>query len=127
MSTPTTLEAARDQMKEWIWSGKFGSLKNFDLRIDTSDPSAGRHRVVLKFNTITHSYSVVGKPASPVRPPESDTGYLGCVMSDRLPLAGETWTRGSDLADGSFSRATWDRIVQDILSAELSAAAEVEA
>ena len=34
-------------------------------------------------------------------------------------LPGETWTRGSDLADGKFNRETWERILRDIIRNEL--------
>lgn len=45
--------------------------------------------------------------------------YLGCTVSKRKPRAGETWTRGNDLADGEFNRKTWDRIKNDIIGYEL--------
>jgi hypothetical protein len=56
-----------------------------------------------------------------VRPPttENDRGYVGCTSSARMPLAGESWTRGSDLADGNFSMETWNDIMTDIVSNEI--------
>ena len=45
--------------------------------------------------------------------------YLGCIVSRRTARAGETWTMGNDLADGSYSRATWNSIITDILAYEL--------
>lgn len=119
MSDLTTLEGVRDQLKEWIWRGKFASTANFSLDIEE-----GRQAVTLRFKTTLHTYSIVGRPHG--APVGGRLGYLGCVVSNRHPRPGETWTRGSDLADGDLSEGTWDRIVQDILSVELAAAAEVE-
>jgi hypothetical protein len=49
----------------------------------------------------------------------ADEGYLGAVVSNRRPRAGEDWTRGDDLADGSYSAETWHRIMVDIISHEM--------
>lgn len=46
-------------------------------------------------------------------------GYLGCVYSNRKPLPGETWLRGRDLSDGSFTHKNWIRIMSDIIWCEL--------
>ncbi len=46
-------------------------------------------------------------------------GYLGCIASCRTPRAGESWTRGNDLADGKLSSATWHRILADIVCNEM--------
>lgn len=48
-----------------------------------------------------------------------DRSYLGCTASSRTSRIGEDWTRGSDLADGQYSKETWDRICFDMLSYEL--------
>ena len=45
--------------------------------------------------------------------------YLGCVASSRTERAGENWTRGSDLADGAFSRETFDHIMRDVVAYEM--------
>ena len=50
---------------------------------------------------------------------EIDTGYLGCTGQCRKPRAGEDWTRGSDLPDGSYSKETWDKIISAIVAHEL--------
>lgn len=42
-----------------------------------------------------------------------DRDYIGCVMSNRKPYPGETWTRGSDYPDGEFHNAK--EILHDIL------------
>ena len=45
--------------------------------------------------------------------------YLGCVASSRTQLAGENWTRGSDLPDGKFCRETFDNIIRAIVGYEM--------
>lgn len=117
MNDLSTLEGVRAQMKDWIWRGKFGSTKNFNLEIDGD-------RVKLTFKTALHSYSIVGRPIGWA---SRSGSYLGCVVSNRYSLPGENWTRGNDLADGDLSEETWHRIMQDILSVELAAAAEERA
>lgn len=53
---------------------------------------------------------------------KNENGYLGCIASQRMPRAGETWTRGNDLFDGPFCHETWTRILGDIVSYELVSA-----
>jgi len=48
--------------------------------------------------------------------------YLGCVVIARKTRAGEDWFRGNDLRDGKWSRATWQKILGDIVSYELEPA-----
>jgi hypothetical protein len=67
----------------------------------------------VKIYTRTYSYSITCRGQS------NQPGYLGCVASARKPYAGEEHTRGTDLADGYFSKATWRRIVLDILQYEM--------
>ena len=50
---------------------------------------------------------------------KNDSSYLGCTMSERMPRAGEDWTRGSDLPDGDCSRETWEKIKNAIIAVEL--------
>ena len=50
---------------------------------------------------------------------EKNRGYLGCVGQTRKARAGEDWLRGNDLADGSYSKETWQKIKNDILAYEL--------
>ncbi|MGC3958414.1 MAG: hypothetical protein QM813_10870 [Verrucomicrobiota bacterium] len=47
-----------------------------------------------------------------------DSNYMGCIVKNRYPLAGETHLRGRDLADGTFCKKTWNRIVRDIKATE---------
>ena len=48
-----------------------------------------------------------------------NNGYLGCISETRKPRAGEDWSRGNDLVDGSYSKETFEEIVHDILAYEL--------
>ncbi len=66
----------------------------------------GRGTVV--FCTGVHSYHISF----------TDT-YLGCTASCRMQRPGETWTRGSDLPDGTFCYATFQRIIHRIVEYEL--------
>lgn len=50
---------------------------------------------------------------------EGNDGYLGCQVSARKPRAGETWHRGNDLSDGSFTKETLEQIKNDIIAYEL--------
>ena len=112
----TPIEAVEKTLKDWIWTGKHASTSNFTIKIEED---GGRSFVRLKFVTITNSYSVRAFP-----PRKDGSTYMCCEYSNREPNPGETWTRGGDLADGSFNKETWDRIVADILSVELAEAAE---
>jgi hypothetical protein len=48
----------------------------------------------------------------------ASSNYLGCQVSARKPDAGEDWHRGNDLADGDFSKDTWNKIIADIVGYE---------
>lgn len=50
--------------------------------------------------------------------------YLGCVMSSRLPRAGEEHIRGMDLLNGKNTIKTWNRMLGAIISTELKAIGE---
>lgn len=82
-----------------------------------------REGVDVTFFTKVHSYHI-----GAVKPGERDAkrfegredkGYLGCIAQCRKPRAGEEWTRGNDLPDGSYSEETWHRIVNAIIGYEL--------
>lgn len=71
------------------------------------------YKLRVRVYTRDHRYSIVAKEHGDGR------SYLGCTVTTRKPRAGETWNRGSDLADGEFSRRVWERIKNDIISYEL--------
>lgn len=92
----------------------------------------------LKFYTKDHYYSIVAKLPKLEKGciigeddnqdviQEYDDGYLGCQAGTRKPRAGEDWTRGNDLADGSYSKETWKEIVDDIIGYELVKVVKLE-
>jgi hypothetical protein len=65
--------------------------------------------------TDEHSYHISAYAPSNGNP----RGYLGCISSCRKTRVGENWHRGSDLADGPYSKETFFRIIGDIVSFEL--------
>jgi len=71
-------------------------------------------RVKCKFYSNEYEYGI-----SATLPNGKDKGYLGCISSCRTPLVGETWTRGSDLPDGKYSKETFDEIVCAIVRNEI--------
>lgn len=78
------------------------------------DPTRGDDCLRFSIYTDTNRYSIVAKEGN-----QNRVSYLGCVASSRKPRAGEDWTRGRDLADGSLSEETWRKILADIVSYEL--------
>lgn len=72
------------------------------------DPPATSARVVVRLWTRNFMYQLLATPT-----------YLGCTSQERAPRPGEDWSRGSDVADGDFSRETWGRIAFRILGREL--------
>lgn len=82
-------------------------------------PSTERNFSVLFF-TDRYSYAIRARPDWKTET-EGDAGYLGCVASCRKVRAGESWTRGDDLADGPYSEKTWQGILADIVRHEMVA------
>lgn len=84
--------------------------------IEFSDIIVNEHKygttLSLSLFTERHKYNIT------VRDEESDSGYLGCVMSNRAPYPGETHTRGADLPDGPLNRKTWVSIMDAIIKME---------
>lgn len=67
------------------------------------------------FFTEKHSYQITCRdPSTP-----GTSGYLGATTSNRIPRVGEEWTRGADLADGTFTKKIFNEIVLDIIGMEL--------
>ena len=73
----------------------------------------GNRRRKYRLYTSRHVYAI-----SAVLKADGGT-YLGCVMSDRMPEAGEEYTRGADLPDGKFNHNTWLAILYAIIGHEL--------
>lgn len=81
------------------------------------------NRLNLKIYTKDHSYSISARLPNSEKLGNGEMisidGYLGCISQTRKPRAGEHWNRGNDLADGSYSKETFEEIVHDILAYEL--------
>jgi len=67
-------------------------------------------RFTVRIFTASNDYQITSSPT-----------YLGCQVSSRMTRPGETWTRGNDLPDGSFSVETWYNILAAIVGYELKA------
>jgi len=103
----------KEQLVKWLNEiARFSNAEDFVQWVEGENgPRGTRERV--KLYTRNHCYTVSCRWLS------EDDNYLGGVVENRMPRAGETWTRGRDLADGKFSRETWDKIKNDIISFEL--------
>ena len=93
-----------DDLMSWVNEGKFKvDLEILDRRTDST---------CFRIYTEINCYSIMAKCIP------GEKSYLGCIASSRKPRAGETWTRGNDLADGDLSKETWYNILADIVSYE---------
>lgn len=93
------------QLRTWLGAFSRRILAKDAFRFEHTE-QGGRVRLA----TATHQYVISFHPTS---------DYLGCIADSRIVRAGETWTRGNDLADGKFNEETFKRIVTDILAYEL--------
>ena len=92
----------RDQFYVWLKSlVRYGNDPNnyLEWRIDElkeniNDDGDSEYLGLVILYTRTHSYSIKARVQT------GQPSYLGCIASVRKPLAGETHTRGNDLADG---------------------------
>ena len=113
-----------DQLKQWVKEElvdiRFNEFKNImevilDEEESNVDSIGGFYEFRFKFNvyTETHCYRVSALDRS------KNEGHLGCSASVRKPRAGEDWNRGNDLADGPFTKETWQKIKNSIIAYEL--------
>lgn len=100
----------KDLANKLIAMSRYGNVDSTIL-IGAFKNDLGRYKVW--FFTNDHSYSIS------IYLPEGNNSYMGCIASCRKPKPGETWTRGSDLADGKYSDETWLSILNDIVSYEM--------
>lgn len=83
-----------------------------DVHFEVTHPSEAE--VVVRLYTDVNKYTIRART-----PGGTDKGYLGCVSNSRKPRAGESHTRGNDLADGELTEDTWGRIKNDIIAYEV--------
>ena len=107
-------ELGYSDLVKWLKTiTRFGNAKRTMLFLKCSEERVVKDSVYIKIFTYEHSYSISATL------PEYNGGYLGCTGSCRKSRPGETWTRGSDLADGKYNETTFNRIVKDIVSYEM--------
>ena len=109
-----TRGAMRKRLKRWL------------------EPFKGRHELtehgddatalaVLAFRarlwTDRHCYTIYADP----REGAATQSYMGCAVMERAVRPGEDYHRGSDLADGECTKATWLAILSSIVATEASA------
>lgn len=103
-------------IKGWLKEICRGNRLDPFLEIETDEGEGNGEYGEYKFKghlyTYEHKYTIVAID-------RNDSGYLGCVVSTRKPRAGEDWTRGNDLPDGSYSYETWLKIKNAIIAYEL--------
>ena len=95
------------------WLEELSRYRKLEDYIYISDYKKGEIRV--KIFTKDHYYTIVAKLPNDKKP----NGYLGTYGNCRKPRAGEEWTRGNDLPDGSYSRETWEAFIASLVSYEL--------
>jgi len=111
------LQEMKEQLVQWMNDMKHGyrdSILYMEvtvLRDNEEDEDSGRIRIFMYSHT--NKYTVIATRD------KSGKTYLGAGVSCRKPRAGEYWTRGSDLSDGTFSKDTWIKILGDIVGNEL--------
>ena len=105
-----------EQLKGWI-KCDLGRFADYDSHVHDLGMESAEGREIQctwRFALFTNDnrYSFVARE-------RKEGAYLGCIASSRKPRAGEDWTRGRDLADGSLSEDTWRKILAEIVSYEL--------
>lgn len=111
------------RLKQWIKDevckrGAHGQFGKF-VEIVKDDGESNPDRSAYEFRFLCNIYTENNRYRITARDRSEDEGYLGCTVSDRKSRAGEDWTRGRDLADGKFTRETWEDIKNDIIRREL--------
>lgn len=108
------------QMREWLSEIYPASQIDRALHCSTfQNPETNCKELHMRAKIFTHnteyciSANIKGeKPQYPCR------DFLMASAKSRKSRVGETWRRGTDLADGSFSRETWQSICVDIVRYE---------
>ena len=105
------IQATFPELYEWLKSiSRYGEIDKFIIP-DYKEPN------FVKVTFYSHNYQYFIKAKKPTS--DNQKGYLGCQAQVRKPIAGEDWTRGNDLPDGSYSEETWQAIMKGIIGYEL--------
>jgi hypothetical protein len=108
-----TKQTKRELLEQWLEELVYpGKPKDF-VQEKEGESKPGLWRRVFYLYTDEYHYQIVAIDR------DKDDGYLGCQVSSRKPRAGEDWTRGNDLPDGPFTRDTWNKILNSMISYEL--------
>lgn len=110
-------KATIEDFKSWLGNiGKFSRTpRNIEVVTDEGEGYGNgvwSERYAVYIYTDNNRYTITARDSN-------DSNYLGCTASNRKPRAGETWTRGNDLADGKLTKKTWHAILGDIVSYEM--------
>jgi len=109
------IQAEYPELYEWLKSiSRLGQIEKFVL----PDYKKG---LSIKLYTRSYRYCICVKLPEPNKNAKDDKnyGYMSCYVITRKPRAGEDWNRGNDLADGDYSKETWQKIVNSIIRYEL--------
>lgn len=104
----------KEQLKKWLREICRWGRDDFFLYWMGENSSPDEYMAMVHIYTRDNEYRITAKDHK-----KEGRTYLGCTVSKRKPRAGETWTRGNDLPDGSFRQETWDRIKNAIIQYEL--------
>jgi len=109
-------EECISQMKKWLSLVYPKSKVDRALKVEYVETNGSNVRKLFlksKIWTLNNQYSIAATIHIGNLP-----GYLGCVAIARKERPGETWSRGSDLADGDFNENTWNKIILSIVKYE---------
>lgn len=103
-----------DRLNGWLDDLIYpGETSDFIHNVGVEEPAGTEIKRKFYLYTSDYRYMIVAIDR------ENDKGYLGCQVSTRKQRAGEDWFRGNDLADGSFDKDTWNRILNSIIRYEI--------
>lgn len=95
-------------------------LKKYILTFYTE---SGQGKLVLYSHQ--HKYTINVRKPHPSKKAPYDNGYLGVCYDVRMSRTGEDWTRGRDITDGDYNKATMKCVLQGIIKSELDTLALV--
>ena len=124
-----SLEVLKEFPELHKWLEELSRYRKLEDYIYISDYKRGKIRI--KIFTKDHYYTIVARLPEVKRPSANyklkvgdkleklNDGYLGTYGNCRKARAGEEWTRGNDLPDGSYSRDTWEQFKASLIAFEL--------
>lgn len=98
------------ELKKWIFED-LSRWNRCETAVHVADDETGMFR--FRLYTAEFRFQILATER------EGGGGYLGCTVATRAPRPGEEHVRGNDLADGPFTRETWDQIKNDMIAYSL--------